>query len=184
MHTLTSAAFISSFSAQQSVAAVAAGKDDSSPANDGNTTQTLTLQDVAQRLNQVPTFAIVDRSGVPYTVVGEDAKVTAYFFTSFLEADRILKVARESSDKERKRAMQIMKLKQSNGEKVNQEELDDVKVDPWDGARISTVPLDFAISLTFKSKPGLYFKLSPAEVRGSHGNFLCDNCSSLYYMYS
>jgi len=35
---------------------------------------------LASLLNQVPTFAIVDQKGVPFFVVGEDAKLTSYFF--------------------------------------------------------------------------------------------------------
>lgn len=36
---------------------------------------------IADLLHVVPTFTIVDPRGVPYMVVGEDAKVTGYFFT-------------------------------------------------------------------------------------------------------
>ena len=34
---------------------------------------------VGDLLRAVPTFTIVDAAGVPYVVVGEDAKVTGYF---------------------------------------------------------------------------------------------------------
>ena len=41
---------------------------------------------LASLLKRIPTFAIVDTRGVPYFVVGEDAKLTSYFFTSYGEA--------------------------------------------------------------------------------------------------
>jgi len=135
------------------------GPADATSIRDGNQQ----LERIAKNLNKIPMFAIVDPDGIPYTVVGEDAKVTAYFFTTFEEARRILEVARESSDKERKKAEQLLKTKQRKGEKIDLDELKSLKIDPWKGARITTVPLDFAVSLTFKSKPGLYFKLSPAD---------------------
>ena len=48
---------------------------------------------LASLLKRVPTFAIVDNRGVPYFVVGEDAKLTSYFFIDYYEAKRILGVA-------------------------------------------------------------------------------------------
>ena len=38
---------------------------------------------LAALLKSIPTFAIVDERGVPYFVVGEDAKLTSYFFLSY-----------------------------------------------------------------------------------------------------
>ncbi len=38
---------------------------------------------LASLLKSIPTFAIVDERGVPYFVVGEDAKLTSYFFLSY-----------------------------------------------------------------------------------------------------
>ena len=38
---------------------------------------------IADLLHPIPTFTIVDKKGVPFMVVGEDAKVTGYFFTTF-----------------------------------------------------------------------------------------------------
>ena len=38
---------------------------------------------LASLLKSIPTFAIVDERGVPYWVVGEDAKLTSYFFISY-----------------------------------------------------------------------------------------------------
>jgi hypothetical protein len=85
-------------------------------------------------LRGVPTFCIVDKRGVPYVVVGEDAKVTGYFFTTYEEADRILKVARESADRA---------IREARDKTIN--------ANPWKEARISTVPLDAAATLVTKS---------------------------------
>ena len=43
-------------------------------------------------------FAIVDKRGTAFSVLGEDAKVTGYFFASYGEAQRILGLAIKSSD--------------------------------------------------------------------------------------
>lgn len=83
---------------------------------------------VAELLRTVPTFTIVDPKGVPFMVVGEDAKVTGYFFTTYPEAERILKLAKTSADKA---------IKQAKAEN-SQEEIGD---NPWNKARISTVSL-------------------------------------------
>ena len=66
-------------------------------------------------------------------VFGEDAKLTAYFFTTYPEANRILQLAKNSGG------------------------------DTWNEARISTVPLDFAMTLETKSTKGSYFVVSPAD---------------------
>lgn len=110
---------------------------------------------VAEMLHPVPTFTIVDKKGVPYMVVGEDAKVTGYFFTSYAEAERILDIANSSAKKSIVDAKKAGKPPEEIGE------------NPWEKARISTVPLDFAVTLVSKSKAsfggGNYFKLAPAE---------------------
>jgi len=110
--------------------------------------------DVAELLHPVPTFTIVDEKGVPFTVVGEDAKVTGYFFTSYPEASRILQLAKTSADKA------ISKAK-ADGKNSLQE----IGTNPWKKARISTIPLDYAVTLVSKSNQmrGLYFKVAPAE---------------------
>jgi hypothetical protein len=105
----------------------------------------LSPYDVAEMLRPVPTFTIVDKAGVPFTVVGEDAKVTGYFFTTFPEADRILRLAKTSAKKA------IAKTK-----------VDDPQTNPWNQARISTVPLDYAVTLVSKSNR-IFFKIAPAE---------------------
>lgn len=111
----------------------------------------LALRDrIASRLRVVPTFTIVDKAGVPYMVVGEDAKVTAYFFVSYPEAKRILDAASESAEI----ALKEAKSKDSN---------------PWKSARISTVPLDTAVSLALQSGSGSirnYFQVeaSPSDI--------------------
>jgi len=110
--------------------------------------------DVAELLHPVPTFTIVDEKGVPFTVVGEDAKVTGYFFTSYPEASRILRLAKTSADKA------INKAKADG-----KDSLQEIGTNPWKKARISTLPLDYAVTLVSKSNQmrGLYFKVAPAE---------------------
>ena len=110
---------------------------------------------IADLLHPIPTFTIVDKKGVPFMVVGEDAKVTGYFFTTFDEANRILKSARVSADKAIKKAI------------AEGESKEEVGTNPWTKARISTVPLDSAITLITKSSGsrggGNFFRIAPAE---------------------
>lgn len=107
---------------------------------------------VGDLLRAVPTFTIVDPKGVPYVVVGEDAKVTGYFFTTYGEANRLLSLAKKSAD----RAIQQAK--------TEGEVLDEMgQTNPWSKARVSSVPLDFAVTLASKSTQGAYFKVAPAE---------------------
>mmetsp|Transcript_7503 Transcript_7503/g.10662 ORF Transcript_7503/g.10662 Transcript_7503/m.10662 type:complete len:372 (-) Transcript_7503:1276-2391(-) len=127
---------------------------------------------VADRLRAVPTFVLVDKEGVPFMVVGEDAKITGYFFTTYDEADRILKVARDSVSKNIKEATVELRTKRKN-EKLPplkpEEEQDEVGVNPWTDARISTVPLDFAVTLVTKTETSAkargraLFRIAPAE---------------------
>uniref|UniRef100_A0A7S4ER89 Uncharacterized protein n=1 Tax=Pseudo-nitzschia australis TaxID=44445 RepID=A0A7S4ER89_9STRA len=113
----------------------------------------MTASAVADLLHPVPTFTIVDAKGIPFTVVGEDAKVTGYFFTSYKEAKRILELAKKSADKS------IAKAKADKEENIG--------INPWKSARISTVPLDYAITVVSKSMrttgKGVYFKMAPAD---------------------
>lgn len=111
---------------------------------------------VGDLLRAVPTFAIVDAAGIPYVVVGEDAKVTGYFFTTYGEANRILKLAKTSADKAIRRAKQEGQFSQDDDDDQDSE-------NPWNTARISSVPLDFAVTMASKSVPGAYFKIAPAE---------------------
>ena len=160
----------------------------SSNNNSNNSSNNKLLSSVASKLHRIPSFAIVDEEGVPFMVVGEDAKVTSYFFTRYEEAERILRVARESSQFERTKALSVWKGKQKKGEEVDVEEVKELEQDPWKGARITAVPLDFSLSLTFQSRPGLYFKLSPAdqdvedalEIEGKSD--LAENLVPLFYM--
>ena len=85
----------------------------------------MTATQVADLLKPVPTFTIVDQQGVPFMVVGEDAKVTGYFFTTYGEASRLLKLAKTSADK-------ALKAAKAEGQ-------EDVGDNPWNKARISTV---------------------------------------------
>lgn len=82
-------------------------------------------------------------------VVGEDAKVTGYFFVTFEEANRLLTLARTYADKSIRNAKR-------EGQEVDE--------NPWTKARISTVPLDFAVTLVSKSMVSKnYFKVAPAD---------------------
>ena len=115
---------------------------------------------VAELLRVVPTFTLVDKKGAPFVVVGEDAKITGYFFTEFPEAQRILNSARKSADKALKEGKKDPKQKEYMDELTN----------PWKEARISTVSLDIAATLVTKSmyapvKGGRnYFQVAPSEV--------------------
>ena len=113
----------------------------------------MTASAVADLIHPVPTFTLVDKNGIPFTVVGEDAKVTGYFFTTYGEAARILKLATKSADRAIARA------------KADKEE--DVGTNPWRDARVSTVPLDYAVTVVSKSTRttggGVYFKVAPAD---------------------
>jgi hypothetical protein len=110
---------------------------------------------IADLLHPIPTFTIVDKKGVPFMVVGEDAKVTGYFFTTFDEANRILNLARISADKAIKKAI------------AEGESKEEVGTNPWTKARISTVPMDSAVTLILKSSgskgSGNFFRIAPAE---------------------
>lgn len=116
---------------------------------------------LASLLSTIPTFAIVDQKGVPYFVVGEDAKLTSYFFMSYEESKRILDVAQKSADKAIKRTKD--ELRQKNGALTKADE-EEIGTNPWKTARITSVPLDLAVSLSSKGKlAGAYFKLAPSE---------------------
>jgi hypothetical protein len=146
---------------------LAAGEEKQHQANGMVSTTAL-----ADRLRVVPTFTIVDPKGIPYMVVGEDAKVTGYFFTTYGEANRLLTLARTSADKNIREALTELRT-QRKKEKLpalsKQEEIDQVGVNPWKSARISAVPLDVAVTLVTKSMysrktgGGNYFQVAPAE---------------------
>jgi hypothetical protein len=120
----------------------------------------VSAQTIVDLLRVVPTFCIVDKEGVPFMVVGEDAKVTGYFFTTFDEAQRLLTLARTSVDK-------------SIADAKNDPSQDQAAVaeltNPWVKARISSVPMDFAVTLVTKSMYGArraggnYFQIAPAD---------------------
>jgi hypothetical protein len=140
-----------------SVALEARAEDSLSPEAAEGMVSTKTVADL---LRVVPTFTLVDKVGAPFMVVGEDAKVTGYFFTEFSEAQRILKVARKSADKAIKEGKKDPKQKAYMDELTN----------PWTEARISTVSLDIAATLVTKSMyatkkgGGNYFQVAPSEV--------------------
>lgn len=110
----------------------------------------LSTSEVADLLHPVPTFTIVDKKGVPYMVVGEDAKVTGYFFTTYGEAARLLELAKSSANKA------IVEAKAQGTPK------EEIGTNPWSKARISSIPLDSAITLVTKSTAsfggGNYFR--------------------------
>lgn len=123
---------------------------------------------VADLLRCVPTFTIVDPKGVPYMVVGEDAKVTGYFFTSYDEALRILKLAKTSADKALQQGLSELRAKRKQeglGMLSKQQELDELGVtsNPWSDARISTITLDLAVTLALKSSNKSFFQIAPSE---------------------
>jgi len=101
-------------------------------------------------------------------VVGEDAKLTAYFFTTFNEASRILKLASTSTDRtlsDLKKEIDA-KRKSEGGKPLNDRNMieEEVGVNPWKDARISSVPLDFAVALANRGQlGGSYFRVAPAE---------------------
>jgi len=111
---------------------------------------------VSELLKKVPTFTIVDEEGVPFMVVGEDAKVTGYFFITYAEAKRILNLAKSSADK----AIREAKAEMKQNPAANQ---DPIGGNPWSKARIISVPLDFAVTLASKSTSAAYFRVAPAE---------------------
>jgi Tic22-like family len=120
----------------------------------------ISTRQVAELLHSVPTFTIVDSEGVPYMVVGEDAKVTGYFFTDFDEAQRVLKLAQASADKSIRESKKDPKQSPYSSDLVN----------PWNDAKISTVPLDVAASLVTRASalnaqgkgPRNYFQIAPS----------------------
>jgi Tic22-like family len=129
----------------------------------------MSTKTVADMLHSVPTFTIVDAKGIPYMVVGEDAKVTGYFFTTFQEAKRLLDLARISADKALRQQQQQQKQQakkrnnNNNNVPVNDNDDDDNMVNPWTRARIATVPLDFAVTVVTKSMSTKnYFQVAPA----------------------
>jgi hypothetical protein len=112
----------------------------------------LSTSAAANLLHPIPTFTIVDKKGVPFMVFGEDAKVTGYFFTTYREASRILELARSSADKGIAQA------------KAEGKSVEEVGTNPWKKARISSVPLDSAVTLVTKSTASRGgFKVAPSE---------------------
>lgn len=131
-------------------------------ANKGNDEGVVSQSKLASLLGAVPTFAIVDGRGVPYFVVGEDAKLTSYFFLDYQEAKRILDVAISSSNKAIKDTRKEKRAK-NNGVLTKQDE-EEIGTNPWKDARITSVPLDLAVTLASKGKlAGAYFKLAPSS---------------------
>ena len=148
---------------------VAWGSDDKATGSDTSAAGLVSPSAVARRLSVVPTFSIVDKRGVPFMVFGEDAKLTAYFFTSYDEARRILDVAIASSDRS------LAELKKETREErkakglkpmTKAEEEEELGINPWREARVSTVPLDVAVTLATKSGRqrggSVYFRVSPS----------------------
>lgn len=122
---------------------------------DTNQAGLVSREKIADMLRAIPTFTIVDRRGVPYMVVGEDAKVTGYFFTTHDEAARILNVARTTADKAIREAR----------DDPRQKDLVNKMKNPWIEARISTVPMDVAVTVVTKSisNKGGVFQIAPAD---------------------
>jgi hypothetical protein len=137
---------------------------DGATANDSSARTTAASAGPRERidklLHDIPTYSIVDTAGVPYMVVGEDAKVTAYFFTTYDEAARILQLASASADKDNDDNDESLlppelRMKRRSAGSTNN--------NPWLAARISTVPLDVAVRLTETSRDGkmrCYFQVA------------------------
>jgi len=137
------------------------------PSSAGDQDGLLSTSDVADLLRVVPTFTLVDPKGVPFMVVGEDAKVTGYFFTEFDEAKRILDLARTSADralKEQKSELRQQRKRKNLPTMTKQQEDDEIGINPWTTARISTVTLDVAVTLVIKSVSSRnYFQVAPSN---------------------
>ena len=105
------------------VAPLSASAADASTAT---ATSAVTPQDLLARLHRVPCFAIVDKDGIPYIIVDQKTRFgTGYFFLTFRGALTVLGEAQQ-------------KAKAEGYEKV------------WEGARITTVPMDIAVRLSLK----------------------------------
>lgn len=125
--------------------------------NDRSPSSPMSRDRIASLLHSVPTFTIVDPNGVPYMVVGEDAKVTGYFFTEYAEANRILSLARTSADR-------AIRQEQSERRAQPRSDNDPALINPWKEARISTVPLDSAVTLVARAGSGNnYFQVAASE---------------------
>lgn len=129
----------------------------------------VSAETIAQRLKEVPTFTIVDKAGAPYAVVGEDAKLSTYFFTTYEEAKRILTSAKQSFEKAK--ATSVREANEKRAKKkmspLSPKEIEDeFGKNPWNYARISSVNLDLAVSLSIKAsgkRTGAYFFVQSAE---------------------
>jgi len=141
--------------------ATAAATTMSDPQEKGKTGAPLSRDRVAFLLRKVPTFTLVDAQGVPFMVVGQDAKVTGYFFTSYDEAQRILTLASRSAEQA------IREESKADGQTTEADGTTPLS-NPWKLARISTLPLDAAVSLALDSSGGRstsmrnYFQVAPA----------------------
>lgn len=144
---------------QVSIAAdmLSSSSSDSVGSNDNVNNIVDPMTSIIDLLHDIPTYTIVDNDGVPFMVVGEDAKVTGYFFIEYNEAVRILKAASRSADNTIQQAIK-------SGETLENDQL----INPWKNAYISTVPLDFAITLCLKSNTkeiglGNFYQIAPSE---------------------
>lgn len=105
---------------------VASAPLSASAAGTSTSTSAVTPQELLARSRRVPCFAIVDKDGVPYVIVDKKTGFgTGYFFLTFSGALTVL------GDAEKR-------AKEEGNEMV------------WEGARITTVPLDIALRLTLK----------------------------------
>jgi hypothetical protein len=138
------------------------------PASAASPADTLMSREkIASLLRAIPTFTIVDAKGVPFMVVGEDAKVTGYFFTEFEEANRLLKLARSSVDKAIQQELREEAEQRNNPATTEDTTRATMTVNPWNDARISTVPLDFAVTFVTRvrspsSSGNNYFQVAPS----------------------
>jgi hypothetical protein len=123
---------------------------------------------ISHFLRDIPTFTIVDKDGIPFMVVGDDAKVTAYLFTSYSEAQRLLGLASDATDRalreQRRSSRRSPTLNSDSTASDTAAAAPQIPNNPWKLARISTVPLETAVALALQtaSTKGNYFRLAPA----------------------
>jgi Tic22-like family len=142
---------------QDDTTATAAVTNKNENDDDDNVGTGVSISQLVELLHAVPTYTIVDNAGVPYMVVGEDAKITGYFFVRYSEAKRILQAAIDATDRSIREARE-------QGFDLEPYQL----INPWKSARISTVSLDTAVSLVTKSNTkqvgrGNYYQIAASQ---------------------
>lgn len=129
----------------------------------------VSAKELAEKLRAVPTFTLVDKAGAPFAVVGEDAKLSTYFFTTYDEAKRIVELASVSYKKTKAAGIKEANAKRAKQKlpPLNQKQIEDeFGKNPWQYARVSSIGLDLAVSLSIKAsgkRTGAYFFVQSPE---------------------